>query len=119
MYRIKSLRENFLVSILVDVYITLLLNRVFLSMKLQQKITWQKWFSDSNSFKPVNSSVTFADVVKNNVFMSKKGKNTPLVAVQGGANNASLLNWSKRCQVKHRWPISQWKEKTGWLKTSV
>ena len=29
------------------------------------------------------SSVAFADVVKNNVFMSKKDKNTPLVAVQG------------------------------------
>ena len=27
--------------------------------------------------------MTFADVVKNNVFMSKKDKNTPLVAVQG------------------------------------
>ena len=48
-----------------------------------QKYTWQKWFSDSNSFKPVNSSITFADVVKNNVFMSKKDNNTPLVAVQG------------------------------------
>ena len=33
---IKSLRKNFLVSILVDMYITLLLNRVFLSMNLQQ-----------------------------------------------------------------------------------
>ena len=48
-----------------------------------KKFAWQKWFSDSYSFKPVNSSVAFADVVKNNVFMSKKGKNTPLVAVQG------------------------------------
>ena len=45
----------------------------------------EKWFSDSNSFKTVNSSMTFADVVKNNVFMSKKDKNTPLVAVQGSS----------------------------------
>ena len=43
----------------------------------------EKWFSDSNSFKPVNSSMTFADVVKHNVFMSQKDKNIPLVAVQG------------------------------------
>ena len=43
----------------------------------------EKWFIESNFFKPVNSSMTFADVVKNNVCMSKKDKNVPLVAVQG------------------------------------
>ena len=53
-------------------------------MNLQQKKhTWLKWFSVSNSFKHVNSSMTFADVVKNNVFMPKKDKSTPPVAVQG------------------------------------
>ena len=48
-----------------------------------EKSTWQKWCIESNSFKPVNSSMTFADVVKNNVCISKKDKHVPLVAVQG------------------------------------
>ena len=47
------------------------------------KNTWKKWFHEGSSFKPVVPSITFADVVKNNVFMSQKGKNCPLVAVQG------------------------------------
>ena len=46
------------------------------------KNTWQKWFHDSSSFKPVVPSITFTDIVKNNVFMSQKGKNSHLVAVQ-------------------------------------
>ena len=33
-------------------------------------------------FKPVVPSLTFADVVKNNVCVSQKCKNSPLVAVQ-------------------------------------
>ena len=44
--------------------------------------TWKKWFHDSSIFKPVVPSLTFADVVKNNVFVSQKCKNSPLVAVQ-------------------------------------
>ena len=44
--------------------------------------TWTKWLHDSSIFKPVVPSLTFADVVKNNVFVSQKCKNSPLVAVQ-------------------------------------
>ena len=44
--------------------------------------TWKKWFHDSNISKPVVPSLTFADVVKSNVFVAQKCKNSPLVAVQ-------------------------------------
>ena len=44
--------------------------------------TWKKWYHDSSISKPVVPSLTFADVVKNNVFVPQKCKNTPLVAVQ-------------------------------------
>ena len=42
----------------------------------------EKWFHDSTMFKPVVPSLIFADVVKNNVLMSQKCKNSALVAVQ-------------------------------------
>ena len=47
------------------------------------KNTWKKWFRDTNISKPVVQSLTFVDVVKSSVFMAQKGKNSPLVAVQG------------------------------------
>ena len=69
-----------LVIFLVDMYI-ILCSRCANDIAVH-KNTWKKWFHDSSSFKPVVPSLAFADVGKNNVFVSKKGKNSPLVAVQ-------------------------------------
>ena len=74
--------------------------------------TWKKWLHDSSMFKPVVPSLTFADVVKNNVCVSQKCKNSPLVAVQ--ERSQQRVNRSRRSQVKDRPLISKAQEKPGW-----
>ena len=86
MSRIKSLMSKFLVSFSCRyVYNSSVKYSSCANEVAVHKNTWKKWFHESSSFKPVVPSITFADSVKNNVFMSQKGKskNCPLVAVQG------------------------------------
>ena len=67
----------------------------------------------------MNSSVTFADVVKNNVFMSKKDKNTPLVAVQGRSQQHNPLELVKEVSGKTQMAHLTMERKDRFVKKSV
>ena len=76
--------------------------------------TWKKWYHDSSIFKPVVPSLTFADVVKNNVFVPQKCKNTPLVAVQERSQQRKPPELVKEVSGKRQTTHLKAQEKAGW-----
>ena len=101
------------------VYIALLLNRVFLSMNLQQKNLHGKNGSVTSIVLNLVSSMTFADVVKNNVFMSKKDKNTPLVAVQGRSQQCKPPQLIKEVSGKTQMAHLTMERKDSFVKNNI
>ena len=80
---------------------------------------WTEWFNVSNSYKPVVSGKSFADVVRANLGQKGRGQATPLVGTQVASKPGEPLEFFKESvKLSHNTPHHAVKHKAKFCKTT-